>query len=152
MVFGRPGSIYHALKAMTAQGLLRDHGAESDAGGPPKTEYELTKAGEKSFLDLLRQALSSRDPRLDLLAAAVGFIDELPRGEALTLLRLRAQAMEEWKQSITSHLPPGVELETWGPTGEVIGLWLHTADSRLEWTKVFIARLETGAHPMKDDP
>lgn len=146
-----PGSIYHALKTMAAQGLLRDRGVASDAGGPPRTEYELTEAGESAFFELLRAALSSRDPRLDLLGAAVGFIDELPRADALALLRARAQAMELWKQSIVSHLPPDAELEAWGPVGEVIGLWLHTAESRLQWTEALIARLEAGAHDMKGD-
>ncbi|WP_048649043.1 PadR family transcriptional regulator [Nitratireductor soli] len=147
-----PGSIYHALKSMAAQGLLREGGAENSAAGPPKTEYELTEGGEEAFFGLLRDALCSHDQRLDLLGAAVGFIDELSRPEALDLLRIRAQAMEQWKESIVSHLPPDVDLRAWGPVGEVIGLWLHTAESRYEWTNGLIARLEKGAHRMKGDP
>lgn len=147
-----PGSIYHALKTLATQGLLRDRSVESDAGGPQRTEYQLTGSGEAAFFDLLRDALSSRDPRLDLLAAAVGFMDDLSRADALALLRSRAEAMELWKQGIIHHLPPDTALETWGPVGEVIGLWLHTAESRLQWTKALIARLEAGAHRLKGDP
>jgi hypothetical protein len=97
---------------------------------------------------MLRGALSSRDPRLDLLAAAVGLIDDLPRPEAVGLLRRRAEAMDEWRASIATNLPPDTDLGTWGPVGEVIGLWLHTAESRAEWTHRLIGRLEDGAYRM----
>jgi DNA-binding PadR family transcriptional regulator len=143
------GSIYHALTSMTAHGLLHEHETvPSTAGGPPRTEYEITAAGELEYLALLRSALSSRDPRLDLLAAAVGLIEELPRGEAIDLLRQRAQAMDEWRASIIAHVPPDTDLETWGPVGQVILLWLHTADSRAEWTHQLLRRLENGAFRM----
>lgn len=143
------GSVYHALKAMTGQGLLLVHETTpSVAGGPPRMEYEVTEEGERAYFSLLRTALSSRDPRLDLLAAAVGLIDDLPRAEAIDLLRRRGQVMDEWRASIAVHLPPDSDLETWGPVGEVIGLWLHTAESRAEWTHRLIRRLEAGAFRM----
>lgn len=143
------GSVYHALKAMTGEGLLLMHETTpSTAGGPPRMEYEVTEAGESAYFGLLRGALISRDPRLDLLAAAVGFIDDLPRAEAVDLLRRRAQAMSEWQTSITAHLPPGTDLDDWGPVGEVVRLWLHTAESRAEWTHRLIQRLEQGAYRM----
>lgn len=146
------GSVYHALKAMTEQGLLVvQDSTPSVAGGPPRMEYALTTDGEQAYLALLRGALASRDPRLDLLAAAVGLIDDLPRAQAVELLQRRAEAMDEWRASIDAHLPPDADLETWGPVGEVIGLWLHTADSRAKWTQRLIRRLEDGAFQMADE-
>ena len=143
------GSIYHALKSMTTQGLLRMHDTgPSDAGGPPRTEYELTPQGEDAFFTMLRDALSSRDPRLDLFTAAVGHLDDLSRDEAIALLRIRADAMDAWQASITAHIPPGTDLDTWGPIGEVLRLWLHTAETRAEWTRRLIRRLEDGAFQM----
>jgi hypothetical protein len=56
--------------------------------------------------------------------------------------------MDEWRSGIAAHLPPDSDLETWGPVGEVIGLWLHTAESRAEWTHRLIRRLEQGAFRM----
>lgn len=143
------GSIYHALKAMAGQGLLLAHvTTPSTAGGPPRMEYEVTDEGEQAYVTLLCMALTSHDPRLDLLAAAVGLIDDLPRAQAIDLLRQRAQAMDDWRASIAGHLPPDTDLETWGPIGEVIGLWLHTAESRAQWTHQLIQRLENGAFRM----
>lgn len=143
------GSIYHALKAMAEQGFLLAHeSTPSAAGGPPRSEYEVTEEGERTYLALLRTALTSRDQRLDLLAAAVGLIDDLPRAEAIDLLRRRVQALDEWQASIAAHLPPQTDLESWGPVGEVIGLWLHTAQSRTEWSHRLLRRLEEGAFRM----
>jgi len=145
----KSGSVYHALKALTGAGLLIVHDTTpSLAGGPPRMEYELTGEGDLAYLALLRTALSSRDPRLDLLAAAVGLIDDLSRAEAIELLRRRARTMDQWRASITGQLPAGTDLQTWGPVGEVLGLWIHTADSRAEWTHRLIRRLEEGAFRM----
>ena len=147
----KPGSIYHALKAMAEQGLLRARDRSSDAGGPPRTEYELTAKGRAEYRVRLRRALAARDARLDLLAAAVGLIDDLPRAEALELLRQRAEAMDGWHSSVAEHVPRGTNLEEWGPVGEVVSLWLHTAQSRAEWTRQLIGRLERGLYRMADD-
>ncbi|WP_024805959.1 PadR family transcriptional regulator [Nocardia sp. BMG51109] len=146
------GSVYNALKSLTRDELLRVHGtAPSEAGGPPRMEYEVTAGGERAYLELLRSALARRDPRMDVLAAAVGFIDDLSRTDAIALLEERAGELDEWRASITTHLPPDTDLDTWGPVGEVIGLWLDTADSRAAWTRRLIGRLEDGAFRMADD-
>jgi DNA-binding PadR family transcriptional regulator len=145
----KSGSVYHALKAMTGEDLLLVHETTpSTAGGPPRMEYELTDDGERAYFSLLRTALAHRDPRLDVLAAAVGLIDDLSRTEAINLLQQRAQAMDQWRAGITGQLPADTNLETWGPVGEVIGLWIHTADSRAEWTHRLIQRLKDGTYRM----
>jgi DNA-binding PadR family transcriptional regulator len=143
------GSVYHALKRMAEQGLLVAHDTvPSDAGGPPRVEYELTDQGEHEYLALLRHALADREPSLDVLGAAVGLIEDLPREEALQMLRTRARALAEWRSSITGHVPPDTDLDTWGPVGEVLFLWLSTADSHARWTDRLIRRLEAGAFAM----
>lgn len=147
------GSIYHALSSMTARGLLRAHdAATSDAGGPPRIEYEITDEGEGEYFSLLRSSLAHHDQRLDVLSAAVGFIEDLPRSEAVTLLRRREAATQSWRESITSSLPADTDTQAWGAVGAVLDLWLHTADSRSEWTRDLLGRLEAGAFHMADDP
>jgi DNA-binding PadR family transcriptional regulator len=143
--------VYHALNSMAAQGLLRSRERPSDVGGPPRIEYELTAKGQAEYRARLRRALVSRDARLDLLTAAVGLIDDLPRAEALTLLRDRAESMDAWHSAVAAHVPRGTNLEEWGPVGEVVSLWLHTAQSRAEGTRQLIGRLERGLYRMADD-
>ncbi|GAA2430650.1 PadR family transcriptional regulator [Streptomyces macrosporus] len=145
----KPGSIYHALKQMAKQGLLIAHDtAPSTAGGPPRTEYELTEAGEEEYLRLLRWALTAHDERPDVLTAGVGFIVDLPREEAIALLRRRVRALEEWSEEVTREWTPQGAPEEWGHIGEVMRLWVHTARSGAEWTRGLIERLENGAYVM----
>jgi len=147
------GSVYHALKSMAGQSLLMAHETvPSKAGGPPRIEYEVTDQGDHEYLELLRGALADREPSLDVLASAVGLIEDLPREEALRMLRMRARALSEWRASVTAHIPPETDLDTWGPVGEVLFLWLSTADSHARWTDRLIARLEGGAFAMADEP
>lgn len=143
------GSVYHALKSLARQGMLVTHETvPSQAGGPPRIEYELTADGEQEYLTLLSRALADRQPALDVLGAAVGLIEDLPREHALRMLRERAHAMREWRTSVTSHLPADTDLDTWGPIGEVLSLWLTTADTGTEWTRRLIRRLEAGEFTM----
>ncbi|MEU8244917.1 PadR family transcriptional regulator [Nonomuraea sp. NPDC048916] len=148
------GSVYHALKSMAGQGLLVTHETvPSEAGGPPRIEYELTDKGEQEYFALLSRALADREPSLDVLGAAVGLIEDLPRERALRMLRERARAMHEWRTSITSQLPADTDLDAWGPIGEVLSLWLTTADTGAQWTHRLIRRLEEGAFIMAgEDP
>ena len=145
------GSVYNALKTMAGRGLLMAHETvPSEAGGPPRIEYELTDDGDREYLALLRLALADREPNLAVLAAACGLIEDLPRAEALQMLRTRARTLQEWRSSITGHLPPDVDLDAWGPVGEVLFLWLSTADFHARWTDRLIRRLEGGAFAMAD--
>lgn len=134
---------------MAGQGLLVAHEiVPSEAGGPPRIEYELTDQGDHEYFELLRRALADREPSLDVLGAAVGLIEDLPREQALEILRKRASAMHEWRRSITEQLPPDTDLDSWGPVGEVLSLWLNSADSQAQWTQRLIRRLEAGAFTM----
>src|SRR5690606_25439495 len=49
----QPGSIYHALKKMTAEDLLERVDIEPGESGPDRTAYRLTARGEAEFQMLL---------------------------------------------------------------------------------------------------
>jgi DNA-binding PadR family transcriptional regulator len=145
----KPGSIYHALKQLAKEGLLLAHDvAPSTVGGPPRTEYELTPAGDETFLELLRNALRAHDQKIDVLTSAVGFMVDLRRDEAIALLRERVNALEEWRTTVVEYWTPDAPPEEWGHIGEVMRLWIHNADSSAEWTRGLIKRLEDGAYVM----
>lgn len=143
----KPGSIYHALKQMAKQGLLRAHEvAPSTAGGPPRTEYELTGAGHEEYLRLLREALTSYDQKVDMKSAAIGFMVDLPRAETVELLRERVRRIDAWRRDVLERYVPAEEPEALGHIAEVMRLWLHTADAEAEWAQGLIARIEGGAY------
>lgn len=143
----KPGSVYHALKQMARQGLLHAHEtAPSTAGGPPRTEYEITGRGEEEFFRLLREALVSYDQKTDVRSAAIGFLVELPRAEALELLRERIRRIARWRDAVTGEYLPEDGPGRLGHIGEIMGMWLHTADSDAAWTQGLVDRLESGAY------
>ncbi|MFE2374817.1 PadR family transcriptional regulator [Streptomyces sp. NPDC059398] len=143
----KPGSIYHALKQLAKQGMLLAHEtAPSTAGGPPRTEYEMTAAGRDEYLRLLREALVTYDQRTDVMSAALGCIVDLERAEAVELLKERLRAVETWRASVTEHYIPEGGPQQLGHIGEIMNFWIHTADGGAEWTRGLIARIESGAY------
>ncbi|WP_069742445.1 PadR family transcriptional regulator [Streptomyces sp. EN23] len=143
----KPGSIYHALKQMAKQGLLLAHEtAPSTAGGPPRTEYEVTGKGLEEYRALLRDAIRSYDRNMDVLSAAIGFIVDLPREEAIALLKERIEGIREWRETVTEYYTPEEGPESLGHIGEIMNLWVCSADSGAEWTRGLIARIEGGAY------
>src|SRR3712207_6449288 len=77
-----PGSIYHALRKLTDEGLLREVPAESNGGRPAKTSYEITDKGTAEFQSLLRNNWWHLAPAPDNFMAAFAFLPALPREEA----------------------------------------------------------------------
>ena len=143
----KPGSVYHALKQMAKQGLLVAHEvAPSTAGGPPRVEYGITERGAEEFFSLLRSALSAHDTRPDVLAAGLGFAVDLPRREALALLRRRLEGLEGWRTEVARYYDPERGPERVGHIGEIMDLWVHTSDSEAVWTRRLIGRIEGGAY------
>jgi DNA-binding PadR family transcriptional regulator len=143
----KPGSIYHALKQMAKQGLLHAHEiAPSTAGGPPRTEYEITEIGTEEYFVLLREALVARERTIDVLSAAIGFMVDLERAEVLRLLRERLAGLAEWRDAVTEHYVPEDGPEKLGHIGEIMNMWVHAADGEAEWTRSLIERIEGGAY------
>lgn len=143
----KPGSIYHALKQMAKQGALVAHEvAPSTSGGPPRTEYEITDAGHEEFFRLLREALTSYEQQEDVLAAGIGFILDLPRAEVIGLLHQRLEAIAAWRRSVTEYYVPEEGPAQLGHIGEIMNLWVHSADTGAEWTRGLITRIEGGAY------
>ena len=148
----KPGSIYHALKQMAKQGLLLAHEiAPSTAGGPPRTEYEITQRGTEEFLSLLREALASYDQKMDVVSSGIGFIVHLPREEAVALLKQRVEGFEEWRKSVTDYYTPEDGPGPLGHIGEIMRLWVDSADAGAEWTRGLIERIEGGAYTFEGE-
>jgi DNA-binding PadR family transcriptional regulator len=78
-----PGSIYHALKKLAAEGLVVLQATEQ-VGNRAKAIYAITAAGGEEFRRLLKETW--RVPMLHFPAgiyAALGFLDSLPREEVI---------------------------------------------------------------------
>jgi DNA-binding PadR family transcriptional regulator len=88
-----PGSIYHALKRLTAEGLLREVATERVGARPARTTYEITPKGNDEFESLLRKYWWEAEGGVDPFQAALAFLPSLPSAEAAGALRARAHTL-----------------------------------------------------------
>lgn len=149
----QPGSIYHALKKMTAEELLEQVDVEPGSG-PDRTAYRLTAEGEQEYQVLLSKALS--DPELNHpdLSAGISLMTTLPRARVINLLRHRLVHLEaEQRQAVLmlDEVKASMQLGTPEHVGELYRLWGGITDASLGWLEGLIARLEAGEYVMADE-
>ncbi|SFP40872.1 Transcriptional regulator PadR-like family protein [Amycolatopsis arida] len=150
----QPGSIYHALKKMAAEGLLEHVDTGRKGGGPDRTAYRLTEAGESEFQIGLARMLSTVDesPNSEELSAAVTFLPCLPREQAIGLLEYRLTQLDGQAANVGMVLERGTD---WGHpehVNELYRLWRLHVDADIRWTKDLLRRLSAGEYAMADDP
>lgn len=138
------GSIYHALKQLAKEGCLNDESVP-----PGRTDYELTEKGETEFQRLLRDSIRRPESRPDMIGAGLALLPSLARDQAVSLLKERLAALEAKRDEARGQVeawqrPPHVK--------ELYGLWLHSAECGVAWTRGVIERLEGGAYPMAGEP
>ncbi len=96
------GSIYHSLKQLGAEGLLKARASDSGRGRV-KVVYEMTARGRAELKRLLRGAWVSKARGFAApLHAAVAFLDELPADEVLELLEVQnaqlTNQLADWRK------------------------------------------------------
>jgi DNA-binding PadR family transcriptional regulator len=114
-----PGSIYHALKKMADEGLVRVQATEQ-TGHRLRAVYAITDEGRDAFRALLRDTLK-RPPRsfpTDFYAA-LAFHDAIPRAELLAaaeaLIPQLERELAQWREgegakAEAGAMPPELQL------------------------------------------
>lgn len=98
------GSIYHALKRLTAEGHLEVVSTERIAGRPARTTYRMTRRGEVEFQASLRERLWDTDMKLERFWVPWSFITVLSHREAAAVLRNRAAALRSRSEDLRDLL------------------------------------------------
>ena len=148
----QPGSIYHALKKMTKEGLVTEVTVEESDAGPERTVYRLTDDGETEFMMLLSRSLSEPERGPETLNAGVTFLTTLRRGQAISLLRARLTRLVGQSAESRQVRESRDALGKPAHVRELFRLWEYTIDGAVRWTKQLIERLEAGEYTMADDP
>lgn len=143
----KQGSIYHGLKRLRDQRLIREVTGVGEPAGPARTEYSLTASGEREFRTLLEASLRSAEGGLAEAIAGIGFMTVLPRDRVLELLHERVAAYRVKRARVVDEYEQDPEGD-WRHHVEAIRLWASTADSAIAWTQELIDRLESGAYTM----
>ncbi|HTJ32038.1 MAG TPA: PadR family transcriptional regulator [Dactylosporangium sp.] len=137
----QPGSIYHALRKMTEEGLLEEAGSETVGNRPARTQYRMTAAGATEYQTLLRKYWWEYQEPTDPFLAAFAFLPGLSRAEAVGALRARARLLEGWNAAYrdnaeewTAYKPPhvGWQFELTMARCEAEARWCHDIAARIE--------------------
>ncbi|PRX99017.1 PadR family transcriptional regulator [Allonocardiopsis opalescens] len=136
------GSIYHALRKMTAEGLLTAV-ERPDEGG--RTDYTLTDRGRDEYARMLKDALRQPAHRLDLLSAGLALLPSLRRDEAVALFKERLRLLEAERARMDELAASWTEP---AHIRELYLRWARSAASGADWTRGLIERLESGALTM----
>jgi DNA-binding PadR family transcriptional regulator len=89
----RPGSLYHVVDRLHADGLVRPVGTERAGNRPERTTYAITGEGVDAMRDWVRLSLAVPVAEYPRFPLALGEAHNLPRGEVVTRLRRRLAAL-----------------------------------------------------------
>jgi len=146
-----PGSIYHALKKLADEGLLREVTTEQVGARPARTTYEVTPKGEAEFQDLLRRHWWEYRPPLDPFVPAFAFLPALPRREGAAALRHRAQQLRLFADGAEVRMDSDIDWEHAPHVAEMFRLGMAHARVEADWCEAVAQRLEKGELHAADD-
>ncbi|MGQ0840744.1 PadR family transcriptional regulator [Actinokineospora sp.] len=142
----KPGSIYHAIRKAAADGLIETVSAEPGQGGPDRTAYRITEAGDAELLRLIREGLRrTRDPWM--LNAALAMLPLLGRDDAKDLVGERIERLATDLADL-EHWVANPEPDTPDHVREQATLWIGLVSTEITWAKTLLARLDDGAYEM----
>ncbi|TMC04851.1 MAG: PadR family transcriptional regulator [Chloroflexi bacterium] len=89
------GTLYHIVEQLQRLGWIRPTETAREGRRPERTIYELTPEGHRHLLDRVRQLVAEPTREYSAFEAGLTFMHQLPRDEAVALLRRRADALRE---------------------------------------------------------
>lgn len=89
------GSLYHVVEQLQRMGWIRPVETERDGRRPERTVYEVTEDGRTHLQRRLRELIATPTREYSAFEAGLTFLHQLPKEEAVTLLRERAAALTE---------------------------------------------------------
>jgi DNA-binding PadR family transcriptional regulator len=138
----QPGSIYHALRKLSEEGLLREVAKEQVGARPARTTYEITEKGAAEFLSLLRGNWWQLSTPPDPFMAAFSFLPDLSREEAGAALRNRAVQMRAGIEQMRVMTTAMIEKPAY--VGWIWELAIDRAEAEISWCERTAKRVEAG--------
>jgi DNA-binding PadR family transcriptional regulator len=138
----KKANVYYLLDRLARDGYLTVE-VESGARGPRRERlvYSITDQGRARFEELLREVLRTPEPSFSSVAAAVIFLDRLPREAAIAMLEERRRATQERRAQVDSLAgrPGGGPL-----SAAAVDHLLALIDADLAWTDRTLEAIQTG--------
>jgi DNA-binding PadR family transcriptional regulator len=147
-----PGSIYHALRKMSSDGLLEEVATEQVGSRPARTTYRITSKGDLEFQELLRRQWWEYAPPTDPFLSGFAFLPALPRGEAAAALRNRSRLLRANADTLRFQLATDFMRRT-KPVhvGWMYELFIARTEAEIAWCERIASRIEGGAALFPDE-
>jgi len=141
-----PGSIYHALRKLTEEGLLEEVATEQVGARPARTTYRVTDQGDAEFEVLLGSYWWEYRHPIDPFLVAVSFLPALPRSEALAALQNRIRLLEEQIAGVhaAAEAIPDVDPTRPPHVGWMLDLYVDRWTAEIAWCRRVIDRVGAG--------
>lgn len=147
----QPGSIYHALKKLTEEGLLREVGTEQMGSRPERRKYEITTKGRDVFEGLLREEWWELNLPIDPFQAAFAFLPALPRKEAAAALRHRARMLRAASDGFRDMIDSGhAGINKPVHVRWMFELWMARSEGEIAWCERIAEQVESGVSYLPD--
>ena len=151
----QPGSIYHALRKLSEEGLLREVSTEQVGARPARTSYEITEKGAAEFQSLLRNSWWNLTQAPDPFMAAFSFLPALSREETVAALRNRAGQLRAGVQQLEA-----ATTADWADYKPRFVTWMWErsivmAEAEIAWCERTAKRVEAATDlwkPLNDNP
>jgi DNA-binding PadR family transcriptional regulator len=89
------GTLYHVVEQLQRLGWIRPTETARQGRRPERTTYEITPEGHQHLVDRVRQLVAEPTREYSAFEAGLTFLHQLPREDAATHLRQRAEALTE---------------------------------------------------------
>jgi len=150
----QPGSIYHGLRKLAEEGLLRTVSTEQVGARPARTTYEITDKGVAEFQSLLRGNWWNLSTPPDPFMAAFSFLPALPREETAAALRNRAIQLRAGVEQLKA-----AQKAEWADNKPIFVSWMweltiDRSEAEILWCHRTADRIESGEayFPKSPDP
>lgn len=143
------GSIYFALKKMSEEGLIKVLESREDEK-PGRILYEVTEAGKRQFMDLLRKQWWEIKPIIDPFQVALTFMNCLPKDELILALEHKADSLRANIKSMNHLIPIRIRVAEIGwPRHITENFRLATAhmEAELKWVESAIKKVKNDELP-----
>lgn len=141
----QPGSVYHALRKLSEEELLRTVATEQVGARPARTTYEITEKGIAEFQALLHGTWWSITTPPDPFLAAFSFLPALPREEAAAALRNRATQLTAGIKHTQAALGSDWARNKPAYVGWMWELAAERSEAEVRWCERIAKLIEAGA-------
>ena len=139
-----PGSIYHALRTLTEEGLLEEVATEQVGARPARTTYRITGKGEIEFEVLLRRYWWTYTAPVDPFLPALSFLPMLPDVEAAAALHNRSRLLRAAADSDLFALASESMQKKPSHVRWMLELFVARMEVEIAWCERIAARIEAG--------